>query len=164
VVRAPRISTAAAGLPAPRTHLDHRGNIELLYQVLKPDRRLRSHAWILRADQIFKALRRSIVSILLLPALLGCGWGGNSGCSPCFWALSGASVAVDADSAACGLVHHSRGPRRRRCSLWLLRGSLRILMLFFRLDLAAVDYGKFGVSLIIPVSYLTCRFANALTH
>jgi hypothetical protein len=39
------------------THLDHGGNVELLHQVLKADRRLRADAGILRPEQVFKPLR-----------------------------------------------------------------------------------------------------------
>jgi len=50
------------------------GNVATeLHQMLEADRRLRAYSGVLRAHHVFDALRRGVVSGLLLAALLGCG-------------------------------------------------------------------------------------------
>ena len=51
--RAQNVDARTLALLRAGAHLNHRGDIELLHQMLEADRRLRAHGGILRADQVF---------------------------------------------------------------------------------------------------------------
>jgi hypothetical protein len=76
--RAQNVHPGTLALLCARAHLDHRGDVKLLHQMLEADRRLRAHGGVLRPHHLFQPLRRGVVGRLLFAALLGRGCGGNS--------------------------------------------------------------------------------------
>ena len=134
--RAQNVDARPLALLRSGAHLDHGGDIELLHQVLEADRRLRAHAGILRADEIFKPLRGGVVGGLLLPALLGGGRGRHFRLS----SLVGGSASWRGARALASARSHERGPAdgvaagcRRGCGLarrsaWLSCSSSALIL------------------------------------
>ncbi len=145
VVRAPRMSTLRTlSLLRARPHLNHRGDVKLLHQVLEADLRRRAHGGVLRPHHLLQPLRRGVVGRLLLAALLGRGRRGNSASASAaasgVAAGAGSRRASDFDS-----LTTSRGPPPDAAAPVRFCRSRRLLLallLFFRLHLAAVNHFK----------------------